>query len=230
MSPPCLLCGRWPKRNRSTACPPYRDTRACHHEQGISGAAVIRILLSVIAFGGLAGCGGALAGSFGSLGGDTAGERGTLGVLFINNTPYRALLTAGTFDPADENSNPTFVQFGSDPSRRVLEGGTSSEVVSLTCARVFSVGGEALIARIRATADENEIDATAMNAGIGFSSAPMSDDDAGVANQGRATARTFVLGADFPCNALLIVRLEVADTGTAPFTFRFSYIPSESTR
>ena len=39
-----------------------------------------------------------------SLGGSTAAARGTVRVLFINNTPHRAVFTYGTFDQTDQFS------------------------------------------------------------------------------------------------------------------------------
>lgn len=100
-----------------------------------------------------------------SLGGTEPGTRGDLNVRFVNQTPYRVVLTFGTYDPLNDGRDPDlafpikFRQFVFDDT----EGGTrldafsESEVIPFPkrspadpggCGRVISLGGEELIERI----------------------------------------------------------------------------------
>ena len=74
-----------------------------------------------------------------SLGGDQAGDRGTIRAVFINNTPHRAVFTSGTYDQLDSGTRPDFVQFSADGDL-TLDGDTSSDIGALDCARVFAIG------------------------------------------------------------------------------------------
>lgn len=177
-----------------------------------------------------AGCADILLNQTASLGGDTAGERGTIEIVFINNTPHRALFTAGTYDHTDADTVPQFVQFGGTSPLRVLQGNSTSETLELPCARLLSIGGEALASLVRETASEEDFNEDALLIGVGFSSAPAGDPEAAAPDAGFAAARTFLLGADFPCNALVVIRLEINDAGPEPFLVTMSFIPSESTR
>lgn len=165
-----------------------------------------------------------------SLGGDTVGERGTVRVLFINNTPHRAIFTAGVYDPSDQDTNPEFVQFAANASGSILEGNSSSAILELPCARAISIGTRGLLDLVEANNDAADLEAAALIEGVGFSSAAIGEDGDDEPDQGVAAARAFFIGSDFPCNALLIVRFEFNDLGPEPFLIDFSYIPSESTR
>jgi len=165
-----------------------------------------------------------------SLGGETAGLRGTVRVVFINNTPFRAIFTAGTYDQTDKSTQPDFVQFAADPQVGLLEGDDQSRALELRCARVFSVGGDELLALIRCNLPDADLDEDASIEGVAFSDAKLDDDDAGQATEGKAAPLVVKIGADFPCNALLIVRLEFNDLGPEPFLVDFSFIPSEEDR
>ncbi|UCD29237.1 MAG: hypothetical protein JSV03_01780, partial [Planctomycetota bacterium] len=85
-----------------------------------------------------------------SLGGDTPGERGQVGVSFINNTPFRAIFTYGSFDPLYDEFGPVIGQFvvDPDPTRR-LEGNSSSTVFTFTCGRAIGIGDPQLIELIK---------------------------------------------------------------------------------
>ncbi len=165
-----------------------------------------------------------------SLGGDTAGTRGSVRVLFINNTPYRALLTAGTYDPADQTTEPDFVQFSADPTIGTLAGNAQSRILTIDCGRRFAVGSAGLLAAIERNLPDANADEDALLNGVGFSAAAADEDDAGEATEGLAPPVEFTIGEDFICNSLLIVRLEIDDAGDDPFVVDFSYVPSESSR
>lgn len=163
-----------------------------------------------------------------SLGGATAGQRGTARVLFINNTPYRAIFLFGAYDNLDQNTQPNVTQFNSE--NIVLEGNTESPVANIGCTRIFSVGGEGLVLRIRENLPEDTVPEELLVEGVGFSSAPVGDDDADVPNEGAAAPLDARIGVDFECNSMLIYRLEINDLGPEPFVVELTAIPSESTR
>jgi hypothetical protein len=164
-----------------------------------------------------------------SLGGDSAGERGTLRVLFINNTDARAVFTFGTFDQTDRLSVPSFLQFGLDDSDDVLDGDSESEILELPCGRVFAIGSPRLLQFIEANAADEEPLAVALVEGIDFYDTH-TDDSTEPLQLGSAQPFEALLGVDFPCNALLIIYLEPTDAGDSAFRIDFQLIPSESTR
>lgn len=154
-----------------------------------------------------------------SLGGDVPGDRGTVRMLFINHTPFRAVFTYGTYDPLYGEFPPQFNQFvvDADPANR-LEGNSESEILTLTCARVVSVGGQELIDRIESGHLSGNADLQALRPGIAFSDRPLDDPNAGEPVAGATEGVTSRLGVDFQCESLLIYTFEV--DATQPSGFR----------
>lgn len=177
---------------------------------------------------GLVGCTGDFANLLASFGGVVAGRRGEVQVLVINNTSFRAVFTLGTYNQTDPASVPDFSQFSHDADGLVLEGDESSPIGVFDCARVFGIGGSRLIDLIERNVDESDVLPEALIDGVEFFS--VSEADGEPISQGRAAPFEALLGVDFPCNALLILRLEVDDAGPDPFRVDFELIPSESTR
>lgn len=171
-----------------------------------------------------AGCAGS---GLASLGGDTAGGRGQVGVIFINNTPNRAVFTAGTYDQLDPASVPDFAQFGLDDVGAKLEANAHSGLVELDCAHVFSVGGPRMLNLLNLNRPGADVEAAALVEGVQFFK---TDENGNLVDAGSATAFEALLGADFPCGALLIVYLEVDEAGPSPFRVDFQLIPSQSSR
>lgn len=181
------------------------------------------------------GCAIPLANLTTSLGGTTTGSRGTVRVLFINNTPHRAVFTYGTYDQTDQFSQPDFRQLGLEETNRNLDGNSESSIrptdgqSPLFCARVFSIGSP----NLRSLIDENLAGATVIDEalvdGVEFFDVD-EDGDADPKSVGFAPPFEALLGADFPCAALLIVRFELDDLGPDPFRIDFELIPSASTR
>jgi len=190
--------------------------------------------LFVAAGFGLAGCGADFANLTSSFGGNTAGVRGKVQVVFINNTPHRAVFTFGTYDQTDQSSRPDFRQFSNDQAGLVLEGDSTSLIGSLDCARVFSIGGPRMLALIQKNLPDATVAQEGMIEGVEFFRVEAATGDAAAApapvSQGKAPPFEALLGVDFPCNALLVVRFEIDDLGPAPFRTDFELIPSESTR
>ena len=176
----------------------------------------------------VAGCGEVLANLTASLGGDTAGRRGALRVLFINNTPARPVFTFGSYDPLDQFSEPDFGQFGLDDSSRILDGMDTSEILPIECARVFSVGSPQLLALIEQNLPDVTPDEDAVVEGVKFHE--IGPEGQTGQELGAASAFEARLGVDFPCGALLIFRLESDDLGPDPYRVDFELISTESTR
>lgn len=185
----------------------------------------VRALIAALA--GAAACGPT--GIFGNnttLGGDTPGSRGSIRVMFINRTPFRAIFTYGTYDTQNTDFGPDIDQFSvnPDPSLR-LEGNSTSGVVSLTCGRVFSIGGEELIARIKDKGLTTTLSEEALQPGIVFSDKPLDDAEAGQPTAGQAPPVVTLQGSEFPCDALLIYTFSLDDTQDSGFRVDTEVVP-----
>jgi hypothetical protein len=163
-------------------------------------------------------------------GGDIAGSRGQVQIVFLNNTPYRSVFTFATYDQTDPSSEPDFRQFGHDEDGLILEGDSTSPIGALDCGRVFSIGGPRMLALIADNLPDAPMADEAFIEGVEFFSVPDDDSEAARVSQGKSPPFEALLGVDFPCHALLIVRFEIDDLGPAPFHVDFELIPSQSTR
>ncbi len=163
-----------------------------------------------------------------SLGGTTPGGRSNVGVSFINNTPFRAIFTFGTYDPQNPDFLPQFRQFfvSANASNR-LEGNSSSSVISLRCGRAFTVGGQELIDRIRENNLDENANEEALIAGIAFSDRPLDDPDAGQPTAGTDQGITTLQGVEFSCDALLVYTLELDDTQPDGFRIDLDVVEPE---
>lgn len=161
-----------------------------------------------------------------SLGGDSAGNRGLVGVIVINNTDARAIFTMGTYDDLDQFTLPDSELFGAESDGQRLPAGGNTDVLTLNCARVFSIGSEGLIRAIKDNDPDfpDDLDEPAMVPGVYFSSSSVDSPNASLPTAGFATPFEARLGADFPCDALLIVRLEINDVGPDEFRVDFEII------
>lgn len=175
------------------------------------------------------GCGTTFFNQTASLGGETAGRRGNVQVLFINNTPHRAVFTYGTFDQTDQFAEPHFEQFEPGEFDRTLEGDSQSGIRTLTCGRVFSIGSEALQDAMRLNLPEDDYSDEALVDGAEFLDID-DDTDSEPSPAGAAPAFEALLGVDFACGSLLILRLEFNDAGPSAFRIDFEVVPSSSER
>ncbi|UCE61563.1 MAG: hypothetical protein JSU63_07390 [Phycisphaerales bacterium] len=199
---------------------------------------VFGIVLTVAALG-AGGCFEFFANQSASLGGDIAGVRGNVRVLFINNTDYRAVFTYGSYDQTDPAYGPDYEQSGLTEPDVLLEGGESTSITPgssrafIECARVFSVGSEDLLELIRQNLPDDDFLESAMVEGVEFFEIPAEDEEDSPTepiSRGAAPPFEALLGVDFPCNALLIIRFEIDDFGPNPFRIDFEMIPSDSDR
>lgn len=157
------------------------------------------------------------------LGGNTAGGRGAVSVIFVNETPYRAIFTFGTYDPQDQTSIPRYGQFAVDPERdeTAFNRGLPPDTVTVrgsftvNCGRLFSLGGEELIGRIAeedvAPFDNAPVIEAALRPGVYFTSAPLDDPDANAVEHWDAMLEPVnsLLGVDYFCDSLLIYTFEM---------------------
>jgi len=208
------------------------DQRGCKVKKEFANSMVTRIHVAAsvmlsCSLGFLSGCEFSLANRTASLGGSTAGGRGTVGVAFINNTENRAVLTAGTYDQNDRDSVPDIMQFGPGEFDVSLEGESESSITNLTCGRVFAIGSPDLLMLIERNLDDNLIQGALVN-GVDFTEP--SDDPDEPTTIGSAPAFEALLGVDFPCNSLIIISLENDNLNPGQFRMNFQVVPSESTR
>jgi hypothetical protein len=174
-----------------------------------------------------AGCGEAWTNLSAPLGGNTPGGRGTVGVVILNNTPHHAVLTLGSYDQTNTNSAPDIEQYQLTGAR-VLKPNSNGGFLIVDCARVFSIGGSRLLALIESTDTQAVQDA--LIEGVEFFAVDAANPEADPVSQGLAAPFEVLLGVDFPCNALLIFKLEVNDVGPEPFRIDFELIPSSDAR
>ncbi len=200
----------------------WRTRDSSVRQDAIAGVVVV----GLATLGGT-GCGFLGLTSTASLGGNTAGGRGTVEVIFINNTALRPVLTFGTYDNLDPDSQPSFRQITLDGDLTIEADGVT-ERLSLFCGRVFSVGSAELLDLIDRNVDDDSVEPDALVDGVEFFDTVSADPDA--APTGAAPPFEALLGVDFPCNSLLIIYLENDDSGTDPFRIDFQLIPSSTTR
>lgn len=162
-----------------------------------------------------------------SRGWDTAGSTSIIRVIFINNTPYRAIFTYGTYNNTDPSDVPYIGQFMGRAEGPTLEANATAEVETVACDRVFSIGDTGLLRLIDENLDieDTNLDEEALVQGVAFSRAELGQENAGVATEGFAAEVRALLGVDFPCGSILVIRFEVADLGEAPFRADFEVIP-----
>ena len=106
----------------------------------------------------------------------------------------------------------------------------------LDCARVFAIGSPQLLELINRNSDDAQLVEEAVVAGVEFFSFGGDEEpnEAEPTLEGSAPPFEALLGVDFPCEALLIIRFEPGspdgEGGSSAFRIDFELIPSESTR
>jgi len=165
-----------------------------------------------------AGCSGGLIANL------TEERQGDITVLIINNTPYRASFSLGSYDALDRDP-PGAVDF----VQQRVEGHTTAAVITLQCKRNVALGTADLIQRARDT-DEDEaadFDPDAFSENVNFSSAPADSDLAASPTAGYAEGREVLLGVDYSCGDQLIFTLEEDATAAGGFRVDFYLLPDE---
>jgi len=159
-----------------------------------------------------------------TLGGNVPGQRGGISVMFVNETPYRAIFTFGTYDPQNTTQN-TAVSFpiefdqlfvDADATNR-LDPHSSSEIFTFSCGRALSVGGQRLVDLILENDLDEDANAIALRplpdpvtgearsrAGIAFSDRDLDADGASDPTGGWSEGVVTLQGAEYQCDSLLI--------------------------
>ena len=141
-----------------------------------------------------------------------------LQVGFINNTAFRAIFTAGSFDPLAKNTSPTnFTQLR-------LEANTSSAQIAIPCRKVLSVGDEELIRLIRVNGLTVN-DPRALVDGVNFSGAPLGDPLEAAETEGTSQGLTLQAGVDFNGEGLVLLTFEQDATAPGGFRNDFTFVP-----
>ncbi|MBW7906292.1 MAG: hypothetical protein LC135_04575 [Phycisphaerae bacterium] len=148
----------------------------------------------------------------------TEDRTGNIEVVFINNTPYRAVLSMGSFDSLDRNP-PGPVQF----QQLRIEGFTTTAVGNFPCRRVFAIATPELLRRVLDTDTDQSagFDIDAFNDVVHFSAAPADSELATAPTAGTAAPREVRLGVDFSCADRLFFTLQ--EDPSAPGGFRIDY-------
>jgi hypothetical protein len=155
----------------------------------------------------------------------------TLLVGFINNTPFRAIFTFGTYDQLNKDALPVgFVQIR-------LEGNTASAQIAQPCRKTFSLGGAELIQLIEVNAESpliNITDPEALVVGVNFSSAPANDPLAAEPTEGKAEPLVLLNGVAYTClrtdirettgTGLIIVTFEQDASAPGGFVADFEFV------
>lgn len=151
---------------------------------------------------------------------------GDVTVQFINNTPFRAAFSFGSYNSLDRSppGEPSFEQLR-------VEGNTTSQAVTVTCRRTVVVGTEEFIERVLLTeADEDaaDFDADAFSENVNFSSADPNSASAALPTVGTARGREALAGLDFRCGDRLIFIFEQDAAAPGGFRVDLQVIPTDA--
>ena len=154
----------------------------------------------------------------------TEERSGNVTVIIINNTPYRAAFSFGSYDALD--------RFPAGPvtlEQQRVERYTQTAPIRITCARNTAVGTEEFIQRsIDVDADDTPgFDPDAFNAVVNFSSAPADSDGAALPTVGTAEGLEVRLGVDYACEDQLVFTFVEDATATGGFRIDFSLLRTE---
>jgi hypothetical protein len=170
-------------------------------------------LLAGAALPQLAGCDGTIVRNL------TEQRTGDITMVFINNTPYTAAFSFGTFDGWDR-SPPGPMDF----QQQVLAPNSSTAPLSVQCARNAAVASEDFVERAIMTDQDDTVDdfnPDALDTTVHFSAAPSDSADADLPDAGTAVGVEKLLGVHYSCGDELIFTFS-ADPNE-PGGFRVDY-------
>ena len=153
----------------------------------------------------------------------TAERTGTMDIQFINDTPYRAIFSFGSWNA-----------LALKPVGRVdfyqlhLDGWTTTPA-SVSCLRNFAIGTEALRDRVidREVYTLSTFDPDAFDTVVHFSDAPAGSDLAAAPTVGTAEGVEKLLGVDYECADVLIFTLVEDPDAEGGFRIDFALIEEE---
>jgi len=162
---------------------------------------------------------GLMTGCLGDLVANLVEERtGEVTIIFINDTPYRAGFSFGSYD-AFERSKTASITF----EQQSVEPNTNTTPVSLPCRRNTAVGTEAFIERVLYTDTQlgTSYDPDIFGPLVNFSSAAPDSPAAGLPIEGTAVGIEVRLGVDYAWGDQLIFTF--VEDAAAPGGFRIEY-------
>lgn len=147
----------------------------------------------------------------------TKERTGDITFVFVNNTPYTAIFSFGTYDAWDHTpGEATLEQLRLSPN-------SSSTATTVTCRRNAAVGTQAFLTRVvDVQGDETSgFDADAFSANVIFSAATSGSSAAGLPTAGTAEGQERLLGVDFSCGDQLVFKF--FEDPDAPGGFRIDF-------
>lgn len=163
-------------------------------------------------------------GCVGTIGQNLVAEKtGNVTMIFINNTPYTAIFSCGTYDAWDRSPGAiNLEQLTVDPN-------TSSAPTTIACARNAAVGTAGLVERVIATGTDETADFNAdlFDSVVRFSSAPAGTPAATLPSAGTAEGIERLLGVDYSCGDQLIFTFLVDPDAEGGFRIDFEVILDE---
>jgi hypothetical protein len=156
----------------------------------------------------------------------TAERTGNISVLFINDTGYRASFSYGVFDSLDRNP-PGSMQF----QQLRLEKKSTSDVITLTCARNLAIGTQEFYQRglDQDVQHGSGFDPDAFDTVVHFSDAPADSELAAAATVGTAEGAGKLLGVDFTCADEIIFTFVEDPAAPGGFRIDFAVIVDKTT-
>lgn len=150
----------------------------------------------------------------------TKERTGNITLLFINNTPYRAVFTCGTWDEWDRSPGPINLE------QRNLDGNTSLAPLTLPCRRNTAIGSDLLVRRVIALERdlEDSFRPEFFDTVVRFSRAPGGSDAAPLPTEGTAEGIGKLLGVDYSCGDQLVFTFEVDPDAPGGFRIDFEVI------
>ena len=152
----------------------------------------------------------------------TASLAGNVSVIIVNDTPFRASYTFGTFNDLQRDP-PGAVNF----EQNRLAAGLSSPPSSLACGRDMAIGTTKLLQRVIDTnADQAALgfDEDAFSITVNFSDAPDGSGLEAVATVGTAAGLNKLVGVDFSCGDELIFTFRPDPDAEGGFRIDFQLI------
>lgn len=147
----------------------------------------------------------------------TKERTGNISVSFVNNTPYRAAFSYGTYDAWDRSPGPVSLQ------QLRLAANSTSASTSVTCRRNLAIATPDFVERVIDTEadDTDTFDPDAFDTTVHFSSAPSDSDAAALPTAGTAEGIELLLGVDYSCADQVIFTF--AEDPDRPGGFRIDY-------
>lgn len=154
----------------------------------------------------------------------TKERTGNISFAFINNTPYTAAFTFGTWDEWDRSPGTISID------QLLVAANTTTAPTQLTCGRSAAVGTQDLVDRVLATkADEtDDFIPNAFAAEVHFSDAPAGSEAEALPTVGTALGKGVLLGVDYSCGDRLVFTFYEDPDAAGGFRVDFEVILDET--